>query len=81
MLRSLRFGALSVLSAHPSSPQQAGRISVAHGLDAHGCGRTWQHAGVMTQAVVKGLIDRDARGRLTLTDHGRAVLRALLPGL
>jgi hypothetical protein len=29
----------------------------------------------------KGLIDRDAAGALTLTDRGRAVLRAMLPDL
>jgi hypothetical protein len=31
--------------------------------------------------VVKGLIDCDAGGALTLTDRGRAVLRAMLPDL
>ena len=31
--------------------------------------------------VVKGLIDRDAAGVLTLTDRGRVVLRAMLPDL
>jgi hypothetical protein len=31
--------------------------------------------------VVKGLIDRDTAGALTLTDRGRAVLRAMLPEL
>jgi hypothetical protein len=31
--------------------------------------------------VVKGLIDRDAGGALSLTDRGRAVLWAMLPEL
>jgi hypothetical protein len=31
--------------------------------------------------VVKGLIDRNASGALTLTDRGRALLRAMLPDL
>ena len=45
----------------------------------------WQRAGVMsetvTSLVVKGLVMRDALGRLVLTNSGRAALRALLPGL
>ena len=48
-------------------------------------GTDWQRAGVtgetITALVVRGLIVRDARGRLVLTDDGRAALRALLPGL
>ena len=50
-----------------------------------GSGTDWQRAGVtgetITALVVRGLIARDARGHLTLTDDGRAALRALLPGL
>jgi hypothetical protein len=45
----------------------------------------WQRAGVMsetvTSLVVKGLVMRDALGRLVLTNSGRAALRALLPEL
>jgi hypothetical protein len=48
-------------------------------------GTDWQRAGVtgetITALVVRGLIVRDAHGRLVLTDDGRAALRALLPGL
>jgi hypothetical protein len=33
---------------------------------------------VVTGVVVRGLADRDAGGALTLTDRGRAVLRAML---
>jgi hypothetical protein len=36
---------------------------------------------IVTTMVVKGLIDRDAAGVLTLTDRGRGVLRAMLPDL
>jgi Mn-dependent DtxR family transcriptional regulator len=32
------------------------------------------------QLVVKGLIDRDTAGALTLTDRGRAVLQATYEG-
>jgi hypothetical protein len=46
-----------------------------------GSGTDWQRAGVtgetITALVVRGL----GRGHLTLTDDGRAALRALLPGL
>ena len=31
--------------------------------------------------VIKGLIERDAEEALTLSDRGRAVLRAMLPDL
>jgi hypothetical protein len=48
-------------------------------------GTEWLHAGVtgenVTAMVVKGLIERDAGGALSLTDRGRAVLRAMLPDL
>jgi hypothetical protein len=38
------------------------------------------HATVQ-QMIVRGFVERDAAGRLTLTDHGLAVLAALLPQL
>ena len=42
----------------------------------------WEWAGItgatVTTVVVKGLIQRDAGGELTLTKQGRAVLAALL---
>jgi hypothetical protein len=45
----------------------------------------WKHPAIpgeiVTTMVVKGLIDRDAAGVLTLTDRGRAVLRTMLPDL
>jgi hypothetical protein len=48
-------------------------------------GTEWEHAGItgdtVTGMVVKGLIERDAGGRLSLTDSGRAALRWLLPEL
>jgi hypothetical protein len=50
-----------------------------------GSSTDWQRAGVrgdtVTALVVKGLLMRDAKGHLTLTDDGRAALRALLAGL
>jgi hypothetical protein len=45
-------------------------------------GTDWQHAGIpgetVTTMMVKGFINRDPAGEITLTDRGRAVLRALL---
>ena len=45
----------------------------------------WQRAGVtgetVTALVVRGLIVRDGKGRLALTNDGRAALRALLSEL
>jgi hypothetical protein len=48
-------------------------------------GTDWQRAGVLgetvTEMIVKGLVMRDALGRLTLTERGRTTLRALLRDL
>ena len=48
-----------------------------------GSGTDWQKAGItsttLTAMVVKGLVDRDAVGKITLTEQGRAALGALLP--
>jgi hypothetical protein len=47
--------------------------------------KEWAKAGItgptVTAVVVKGLIDKDATGALTLTDRGRTVVRAMLPEL
>jgi hypothetical protein len=46
-------------------------------------GTDWQNADITGETVtgmaVKGLINRDTAGRLSLTDSGRAALRRLLP--
>jgi hypothetical protein len=48
-------------------------------------GTDWQHAGLtgenVTGMIVKGLIERDAGGQLSLTDRGRIAFRRLLPDL
>jgi hypothetical protein len=48
-------------------------------------GTDWKRAGVIdetaTAMIVKGLIVRNAIGRLKLTDRGRTALLALLPDL
>jgi len=45
----------------------------------------WQWAGITSDTgaclVVRGLLVTDERGRLALTERGRATLRALLPEL
>jgi hypothetical protein len=47
-------------------------------------GTEWEWAGVtgatVTVLVVRGLIERDAGGRLVLTKQGRAVLDAMIAG-
>ncbi|HKD26252.1 MAG TPA: hypothetical protein VKC66_10145 [Xanthobacteraceae bacterium] len=47
-------------------------------------GTDWQRAGVtgetVTVLIVRGLLVRDGKGKIALTDDGRAALRALLPG-
>jgi hypothetical protein len=48
-------------------------------------GTDWQRAGVtgetVTALIVRGFLVRDGKGKLALTDDGRAALRALLPGV
>jgi hypothetical protein len=48
-------------------------------------GTDWQRAGItgetVTALVVKGLIERNSGGRLSLTEGGRETLRTLLPQL
>jgi hypothetical protein len=45
----------------------------------------WLLARITGETVVatleKGLVERDTTGRISLTDHGRDVLRAMLPDL
>jgi hypothetical protein len=59
-------------------PERLLLLCVASGID-------FKHAKiaekVVTEVVVKGLIERDTGGHLALTDRGRAVLRAMLPDL
>jgi hypothetical protein len=59
-------------------PERVLWLCVAAGID-------FKHAKitekVVTEVVVKGLINRYAAGDLALTDRGRAVLRAMLPDL
>ena len=49
------------------------------------CYTDWKHPAtpgeIITTMVVKGLIDRDPGGALSLTDRGRALLWAMLPNL
>ena len=51
---------------------------IASGTDSYRAGVTHE---IITSAMVKGFVDRDAAGNLALTDSGRAVLRAMLPDL
>jgi hypothetical protein len=50
-----------------------------------GSSTDWQRAGIsgdmVTTLIVRGLLVRDAAGRLALTEDGRGALRALLPEL
>jgi hypothetical protein len=57
-------------------PQRVLLFCIASGSDRFKAG---VNDAVVTSVVVKNLVDRDAGGALTLTDSGRAVLRALLP--
>jgi hypothetical protein len=50
-----------------------------------GSGTDWLLARITEETVIttllKGLVQRDTTGRLSLTDRGRDVLRAMLPDL
>jgi hypothetical protein len=56
-------------------PERVLLFCVASGTD-------WEHAGIVgatvTAMVVRGMIERDAAGRLTLTPQGRAAFDGLL---
>jgi hypothetical protein len=64
-----------VAAAALSVPERMLLFCIASDMD-------WQKAGItgatITAMVVKGLIDQDAAGRLTLAEHGRAALASLL---
>jgi hypothetical protein len=63
------------LAAALSIPERILLFCVASATD-------WERAGItgatVTAMLVRGLIERDTRGRLSLTKQGRAVLAALL---
>ena len=74
--------------AKPGTPAEAAaalRVSERMLLFCVASNTDWKHPAlpseIVTTMVVKGLIDRDTAGALTLTDRGRAVLRAMLPDL
>jgi hypothetical protein len=53
--------------AQPNITPVRARVSITHAT--------------MQQMIVRGFVERDTAGRLTLTDHGLAVLAAMLPQL
>ena len=69
----------------PTEAAAALRVSERMLLFCVASNTDWKHPAlpseIVTTMVVKGLIDRDTAGALTLTDRGRAVLRAMLPDL
>ena len=74
--------------AKPGTPAEAAavlRVSERMLLFCVASNTDWKHPAIpgeiVTTMMVKGLIDRDAAGVLTLADRGRAVLRAMLPDL
>jgi len=73
--------------AKPPTPETTIALTVKERvlLFCAGSGTDWHRAGIMSEKVtaliVRGLLARNARGRLKLTDRGRAALRALLADL
>jgi hypothetical protein len=69
----------------PAEAAAALRVSERMLLFCVASNTDWQHTTIpgeiVTTMVVKGLIERDAGGHLSLTDRGRAILRAMLPDL
>jgi hypothetical protein len=67
--------ASNIVAADLSTPERMPLFCLTSGTE-------WAQAGVtgatVTAMVVRGLVDRDAAGRLGLTPDGRAVLDALL---
>jgi|SRR5580700_3994870 hypothetical protein len=81
---SLMGGDMAKLSM-PAEAAAALRVSERMLLFCVASNTDWQHTTIpgeiVTTMVVKGLIERDAGGHLSLTDRGRAILRAMLPDL
>jgi predicted transcriptional regulator len=69
----------------PAEAAAALRVSERMLLFCVASNTDWQHTTIpgeiVTTMVVKGLIERDAGGHLSLTGRGRAILRAMLPDL
>jgi hypothetical protein len=71
--------------AQLTMPTEAARVSERLLLFCVASNTDWKHPAIpgeiVTTMVVKGLIDRGACGELSLTDRGRAILRAMLADL
>ena len=69
----------------PTEAAAALRVSERMLLFCVASNTDWKHPAIpgeiVPTMVVKGLIGRNAGGALTLTDRGRALLRAMLPDL
>jgi len=69
----------------PTEAAAALRVSERMLLFCVASNTDWKHPAIpgeiVPTMVVKGLIDCNAGGALTLTDRGRALLRAMLPDL
>jgi hypothetical protein len=68
----------ATIAAGLTAPERVLLFCLASGTRYAQIGIT--HATVQ-QMIVRKFVERDAAGRLTLTDHGLAVLAALLPQL
>ena len=66
------------IAAGLTAPERVLLFCLASGTQYARIGIT--HATVQ-QMIVRNCVERDAAGRLTVTDHGLAVLAALLPQL
>jgi hypothetical protein len=64
-----------VAAAVLSVPERMLLFCIASDTDCQKAGIT---GATITAMVVKGLVDRDTAGRLTLTEHGRAALTSLV---
>jgi hypothetical protein len=66
------------------SPVRLSALDPQRGDDRARSGTDWEHAGIpgatVTAVVIRGLVERDAANRLTLTEQGRAALDELLAG-
>ena len=69
-------------AGRPSGPGRPLRIPERILLFCIASKTKWERAGItgatVTAMVIRGLIERDAAGELTLTKQGRAMLAALL---
>ena len=68
------------LAADLSVPERTLLLCIASGVDWEATPNVTKFSVTVAISVLKGLVEREADGRLTLSDEGRAAVGALFKG-